>query len=337
MAPAKKRKKTRLEAVTLLPEVIRRLLSISDPEVLLLEVLTLANEALGADEVSLLLLDPSGRELVEHEVVGKKLRPTRHRLRVLEEGIAGWVASHRLPQVVADVRKDKRYVKGQGDTRSEAAVPIVSGEKLRGVLNFESRKVGYFQKGDLDVLAFLASQLAIALRMVELDDRARVWQERMSALHNLLRLGGGSVPQEALLRRVVETVRNLCGGHYAAVFLGDYDREELVLLAQSSATPVDITVASRLKFRTGLTGKAFEIGETVNVRDVRNESMYVDRVPGVLSEVCVPLRMGDRCVGILDAQAPNVGEFTADEVLFLEAVARFLAPTLALPAKQPSL
>ena len=333
---AAKKKKTRLEAVTLLPEVIRRLLSISEPEVLLREVLTLANEALGADEVSLLLLDASGHELVEHEVVGKKLRPTRHRLRVLEEGIAGWVASHRLPQVVADVRKDTRYVKGQGDTRSEAAVPIQSGDKLLGVLNFESRKVGYFQKGDLDVLRFLASQLAIALRMVELDERARVWQERMSALHNLLRLGGGSVPQEALLRRVVDTVRSLCGGHYAAVFLGDYDREELVLLAQSSATPVDIAVASRLKFRTGLTGKAFEIGETVNVRDVRNESMYLDRVPGVLSEVCVPLRMGDRCVGILDAQAPGVGEFTADEVLFLEAVARFLAPTLGAPASSPA-
>ncbi|HXX93852.1 MAG TPA: GAF domain-containing protein, partial [Planctomycetota bacterium] len=198
------------------------------------------------------------------------------------------------------------------------------------------RKSGYFQKTDLDVLGFLGSQLAIALRMVELDERAREWQERMSALHNLLRLGGGAVPQEALLRRVVDTVRAMCGGHYAAVFLGDYDREELVLLAQSSAKPVDIAVASRLKFRTGLTGKAFELGETVNVRDVRNESMYVDRIPGVLSEVCVPLRVGDRCVGILDAQAPNVGEFTKDEVLFLEAVARFLAPTLSPPVESSS-
>ena len=335
MPPAKK-KKPRLEAVKLLPEVIRRLLSASEPDVLLLEVLTLANEALGADEVSLLLLDSTGHELVEHEVVGKKLRPTRHRLRVREEGIAGWVASQRLPQVVADVRKDKRYVKGQGETRSEAAVPILSGDRLIGVLNFESRKVGFFEKGDLELLAFLAAQIAIALRMVALDEGGRRWQERMSALHNLLRLGGGVVPQETLLRRVVDTVRLLCGGHYAAVFLGDYDKEELVLLAQSSATPVDIGAASRLKFRTGLTGKAFELGETVNVRDVRNESMYVDRVPGVLSEVCVPLRLGDRCVGILDAQAPGVGEFTADEVLFLEAVARFLAPTLGAPASSPA-
>jgi len=45
--------------------------------------------------------------------------------------------------------------------------------------------------------------------------------------------------------------------------------------------------------------------------------------------------VGDACVGILDAQAQNVGEFTDEEVMFLEAVARTLAPMLqtAAPAQ----
>lgn len=319
----------------MLPEVIRRLLSIPDEDVLLHEVCTLAQDASGADEVSLLLVDPTGRELVEHEVVGKKLRPTKMRLRIREEGIVGWVAAHRLPQVVKDVRKDTRYVKVSEDVRSEAAVPILAGDKVLGVLNFDSRHVGYFQKTDLPLLSFLASQLAIALRMVELSDRARRWQDRLGALHNISRLGGGAAPVEAMLQRVVDTVRMTCGGHYAAVFQGDYEREELVLLAQSSAHPINIATGARLRFRTGLVGKAFEIGETVNVRDVRRDPMYVARVPGVMSEVCVPIRVGDNCLGILDAQAQNVGEFTADETMFLETVARFLAPALhgSVPAR----
>ena len=124
----KPKKRTRLDAAQLLPEVIRRLLSIYDAEVMVREVLTLAKDALGADEVSLLLLDKSGHDLVEHEVVGKKLRPTRVILRLHEEGIVGWVASHKLPQVVPDVRKDKRYFEVYPEVRSEAAVPIHSGE-----------------------------------------------------------------------------------------------------------------------------------------------------------------------------------------------------------------
>ena len=50
------------------------------------------------------------------------------------------------------------------------------------------------------------------------------------------------------------------------------------------------------------------------------------------SEVCVPIRIGDRCLGILDAQAATVGEFTDDETMFLEAVARLLAPSLQAAA-----
>src|SRR5688572_10471481 len=62
------KKKTRLDAVKLLPEVIRRLLAISDADLLLHEVCSLASDALGADEVSLLLTDPTRQELIEHEV-----------------------------------------------------------------------------------------------------------------------------------------------------------------------------------------------------------------------------------------------------------------------------
>ncbi len=328
-------KRTRLEAMKLLPEVIRRLLSISEADVLLREACALAKDALGADQVSLLLMDPSGRDLVEHEVVGKKLRPTQVRLRVREEGIVGWVASHRLPQMVADVRKDRRYVRIEPSTRSEAAVPILVGDRVLGVLNFESRHVGYFHRSDLPLLEFLASQLAIALKMARLDEEAREWRERMGALHNISRLGGGVVPAATMLQRVVDAVRTTCGGHYAAIFQGDYEHEELVLMAHSSAYPINISMGARVKFRTGLVGKAFELGETVNVRDVRRDPIYVARIPGVLSEVCVPIRVGDNCLGILDAQSQTVGEFTDDEVMFLETVTRMLAPAFQVPAGSP--
>jgi putative methionine-R-sulfoxide reductase with GAF domain len=324
--------RTRLEAMKLLPEVIRRLLAVSDADVLLREVCSLAKDALGADEAALLLVDPAGRELVEHEVVGKKLRPTRMRLRIREEGIVGWVASHKLPQVVADVRKDKRYVEVSPKTRSEAAVPILSGDEVLGVLNFDSRRLGYFHRSDLPLLEFLASQLAIALTMVRREEELETWKERMGALHNILRLGGGVVPASTMLQRVADAVRMTCGGHYAAVYQGDYEHEELVLLAHSSAYPLNIAVGARVKFRTGLVGRAFELGETVNVRDVRREPIYVARVPGVMSEVCVPVRVGDNCRGILDAQAQSVGEFSDDEVMFLETVARILAPSFQVPA-----
>src|SRR5688572_32083065 len=68
LVAGKRTKKSRLDAVKLLPDVIRRLLDISDADLLLHEVCSLASDALGADEVSLLLTDFTGEELIEHEV-----------------------------------------------------------------------------------------------------------------------------------------------------------------------------------------------------------------------------------------------------------------------------
>jgi putative methionine-R-sulfoxide reductase with GAF domain len=325
----------RLDAVSLLPQVIRRLLAISDPDLLLHECCTLAKDALGADEVMLFLVDGSRQYIVEHEVVGRKISAKHHKLRIRDEGITGWVAAHKLAQVVPDVRQDKRYVGTFASTRSEAAVPILAGEQVLGVLNFESRHLDFYQMTDLPLLEFLASQVAIALKMAELERRVLVWKDRMGALQNISRLGGGVVPLETMLRRVVDAVRMTCGGHYAAVFQADYEREELVLLAQSSVEPLEIKPGARQKFGRGLVGKAFAIGEAVNMRDVRNDPMHFALVPGVISEVCVPIRVGDNSIGILDAQAPGVGEFTPDEVSFLETVARFLAPALQAAAPAP--
>jgi sigma-B regulation protein RsbU (phosphoserine phosphatase) len=332
VAKAGKGKRAKLPTAKLLPEAVRRLMNIADPHDLLREVCQLAYDAFGAQEVSLLLANQAGTALVEHEVVGKGLRPKRHQVLLSDKSISGWVAANRKPVVVTDVRKDKRYLEVRPETRSEAAVPILAGERLLGVINFESPKLGFFKPSIVKALELLAAQLATALRLTELADRAQEGQDRMAALHNVSRLVGGAAPLESLVQRAADAVRMTCGGHYAAVFQGDYERGELVLLAQSSAHPLNIAAGARLKFGTGLLGKAFELGETVNVKDVAKEPMYLFKIPGVLSEVCVPIRIGDNCLGILDAQAATVGEFTDDETTFLETMARLLAPSLQLAA-----
>src|SRR5258708_9165494 len=55
-------KKTRMDAVKLLPEVIQRLLAVSNTDLLLHEVCAPASDPLPPDEVSLLLIDPHRSE-----------------------------------------------------------------------------------------------------------------------------------------------------------------------------------------------------------------------------------------------------------------------------------
>jgi len=325
---AKKRDtgRRKLDATKALPEVVRRLLAITDPDELLVKTVGVCREALGADEISLMLVDED--DLVEHEIDGKTLREQRYRVRIGEEGVTGICAAHRQTIIVSDVRKDRRYKKITAATRSEACVPIVAGDRLLGVLNFESSKIGFFNLTDRHLLELLASQIAVGLRLEELHHRGQRLSTQLGMLNNLSRAGTAMAPR-AFLQRVVDQVRRTFDSTYAAILVGDYARERLVIVAESGASAEHcVGPDASIPFGRGMTGSAFKIGETVNARDVLKNADYFAHIAQTRSEIDVPIRAGDRCLGIIGAQSDEVGAYTEDEVQTLETLARFLVPLL---------
>ena len=65
----------------------------------------------------------------------------------------------------------------------------------------------------------------------------------------------------------------------------------------------------------GITGRAFRTGTPVLVQDVSAAPDYLEAIPGVVSEFCLPLRSADRVVGALNVEALEpLDERTIDEV-----------------------
>ncbi len=92
------------------------------------------------------------------------------------EGIAGWVAAHREPAIVADVGSDPRFspsVDSQTgyQTGSLLAVPLVVADESVGVLEVVHSRSGVFDAGDLAWVQTLASPAALALENVRVVRR----------------------------------------------------------------------------------------------------------------------------------------------------------------------
>jgi GAF domain-containing protein len=83
------------------------------------------------------------------------------------EGIAGTVAKNRRPVLVADIETDKRFKGKKRDrykTRSFISCPVVSKNKLLGVLNINDKKDGTtFTEDEFDLLQTISNQAAIVL------------------------------------------------------------------------------------------------------------------------------------------------------------------------------
>ena len=89
----------------------------------------------------------------------------------LGEGLIGQVALTAEPITSPDVRKNPNYINARGETRSEMIAPIISNTEVIGVFDLESDELNAYSEDDLQVLALLASQVAIIIEKVMLHEQ----------------------------------------------------------------------------------------------------------------------------------------------------------------------
>jgi sigma-B regulation protein RsbU (phosphoserine phosphatase) len=137
------------------------------------EILASALLAVGSKDGSLLLLDEESDELVFAVVHGNAQQHLLgHRMR-LGEGIAGWVAENRLPQIVKDARGDPRFNPLVDEmlgfhTRTLACVPLVDGDRVLGVIEAINKlSDGEFTLHDQDLLILVAHFAAFGIKHAE--------------------------------------------------------------------------------------------------------------------------------------------------------------------------
>ena len=97
------------------------------------------------------------------------------------EGIIGHVISTGQTVIAPDVNQEPHYVQGKASTRSEIAVPIVSGGEVIGALNLESDTLDAFSEADVEFLEFFAVAAAISIEKAvlhrEMLEKHRIEQQ----------------------------------------------------------------------------------------------------------------------------------------------------------------
>jgi GAF domain-containing protein/HAMP domain-containing protein len=159
------RRAIQLEAVSLVGRAAASILNLDD---LLLEVVNLIRSRFDFYHAGIFLLDESGQWAVLRQATGEagqRMLARKHQLAVGGQSIVGWVTAHRQPRIVLDVGGDTVHFKNPDlpHTRSEAALPLVVGDRLLGALDVQSIEEAAFDEDDVTVLSLMADQVAIAI------------------------------------------------------------------------------------------------------------------------------------------------------------------------------
>lgn len=170
------------------------------------EVLNLIIDALQTvvpyDAAAIVLLDDDQNAVVERTVRGYASDRDTINLK-MGEGISGSAAETGRAIIVPDVSLDDRYVQHRPDTKSEMAVPMLSGGQVIGVFNIENDRANAYDEEAQSLLEAFASQASIAIQNARLFNDAR----RSRLLDRELEVAGEI--QRALLPRAVPDVPGL--------------------------------------------------------------------------------------------------------------------------------
>lgn len=191
--------------------------------------------------------------------------------------------------------------------------------------------------GPKDTLAYyelieLSGQSCILAMFYEITQQKKAQKalqrqlEELSVLHSVASAGVESYSENEIIERITritgQVYPEVCG----------------VLLLNSKGdtlTPhpsyLGADVSNWMKgypITQGITGRAVLLGKTVRIGDISKEAEYIEIASDIQSELCVPIRVNERIIGVLNVESRKANAFEESDERILNTIAGGLGTAL---------
>jgi signal transduction histidine kinase len=295
-------------------------------------VLMVAVTLTAAEGGSLFLLDDSGK-VTHSALIHPTLSPSAQldlAGQVMDQGLAGWVAQHHQPALLPETDGDPRWQaldEGAYTSHSALAVPILSGPVLLGVLTLSQSDAGHFNEEHLHLMRAAADQMALAVRNAQIFEAVRRMADRQITLYDVLRVVGGQLNPQAVVWAAVDAIAQFVGWQHVGIALLTEDEQGWVSAAAKGFLSSEVGII--FPFSEGIIGRAFRSGDTQYIPNVQADPDYLTSSGTVAqSELAVPIRRGERIMGVLNVESDRPEDFNTEDIILAESLAGAVALAL---------
>jgi sigma-B regulation protein RsbU (phosphoserine phosphatase) len=308
------------ELLAILSELAREVSSELDLSDLLEKIPTLISRLTSFTVFSVYLLNEQREELSIAYAVGYPEEIVKHFTLKVGQGTVGTAVAEQRPILLNDVDQDPRYLAVVPGAKSQLAVPLRNKGQVIGALNLLSDKLGAFTERDEWILRQFGVHVAQAIATARLFESEREYVETLETLAEIGHEMSAILNPDELLTRLAHLIKRVIDYRIFAIALLDEDTQTLELKVAIKFGD-DARALQPIKLGEGLVGYAALHKEVVLVPDVTKDPRYIDAVPGVRSELVVPLLLKDRCIGVFDLESPEPNAFNKKHVKLLTLLA----------------
>jgi signal transduction histidine kinase len=195
----------------LVADVAARLATSLDLETILIETMRLLHDRFGYGNVSVFLVDGTGRWLDLRAAYGDMVDPqTQEGYRQsVEQGLIGEAFRTEAVVRVDDVRADGRYLDVLAGARSELSVPLRARGRAIGALDVQVREAGAFNDQDELLLREVADRLAPTLYNAALYEESQRRAAELEVVADVARAISAQTRPDAVLDEVYRQIRRI--------------------------------------------------------------------------------------------------------------------------------
>lgn len=240
------------------------------------------------------------------------------------------------PVILEDIRNDPRFMGwgGTDEIRSWMGVPLVFNEEITGYLTLDNQQINAYHQADADLAQIFANQAAIALHNAQLYQSARGAAEKLMILHEVSqKITRASFDPERTYVAIHQAAEQLMPCEAFSITILDQDNDEIeavYLVDRNGRTP-----SMRIPADEGLSGHIISSGEPILVHDFLDAEIlngikvvHFGHPDHIRAFVAVPLRLGNKVVGMLSSQSYQPHKYSIEDQQMLEVLAAHAAIAL---------
>ncbi len=171
--------------------------------------------------------------------------------------------------------------------------------------------------------------------MVDITERKQADEKIRSYLNQLTALNKAALQlqklhsPEVLANEIIQALESILNYTYGAVLLIDESGERLMPFALSAQKQNPLFVEQDKKYvesadirvGKGITGWVAKTGQSIRLGDVRQDDRYFGIRDDIRSELCVPLKAGERVIGVINMESTQADAYSESDERVLETVA----------------
>src|SRR5690349_10102985 len=252
----------------------------------------------------------------------------------LGEGLTSILIRTREPLMLVEDTEKRAIAMGARiagkPAKSWLGVPLLArGEAIGAIIIQDLEHEHSFDLEDLRFMVSVANQVSGAIHNVVLINASQQAALQFETAAEIARDISSSLDLDELLEKAVELIRARFDFYHAAIFLKDLPGEFVVIREATGDAGAQL---KRSGHKLGIGSKSVVgfvagHGEPLIVNDTARDTTYYANplLPETHAEAALPLKVGDRIVGVLDVQSKQSYAFSDENLRTLQILADQLA------------